>query len=97
MTGIPTHKLGNIISIDEERKTVFVEPNVTMGQLTATIMPLGEASSLTPTDREERRGRTAGCMRRERGRTMAAFCIRYEALSRQQEAEKVLLRSCSGS
>ena len=44
MTGIPTHKLGNVIAIDEAKGTVFVEPNVTMGQLTATIMPLGESS-----------------------------------------------------
>jgi hypothetical protein len=45
MTGIPTHKLGNVISLDEEKGTVFVEPNVTMGQLTATIMPLGESAT----------------------------------------------------
>lgn len=39
-TGINVHKLGNIISINEEKQTVFVEPNVTMGQLTATLTPL---------------------------------------------------------
>eukprot|EP00045_Choanoeca_perplexa_P007764 m.71307 g.71307 ORF g.71307 m.71307 type:complete len:527 (+) comp14208_c0_seq1:97-1677(+) len=48
MTGIPTHKLGNVIAIDEEKGTVFVEPNVTMGQITATIMPLGWTLPVLP-------------------------------------------------
>ncbi|EDQ86828.1 uncharacterized protein MONBRDRAFT_27834 [Monosiga brevicollis MX1] len=48
MTGIPTHKLGNVISINEEKRTVFVEPNVTMGQITATLMPLGWTLPVLP-------------------------------------------------
>lgn len=41
-TGIPVGHLGSIIKIDRENMTVFVEPNVTMGQITATLNPLGK-------------------------------------------------------
>eukprot|EP00056_Hartaetosiga_gracilis_P002139 m.51064 g.51064 ORF g.51064 m.51064 type:complete len:507 (-) comp10927_c0_seq2:29-1549(-) len=47
-TGIPVGHLNSVVSIDKKKKTVFVEPNVTMGQITATLLPLGFTLPVLP-------------------------------------------------
>eukprot|EP00043_Microstomoeca_roanoka_P015569 m.156008 g.156008 ORF g.156008 m.156008 type:complete len:527 (-) comp16287_c3_seq4:819-2399(-) len=47
-TGIPVGHLSNVISIDRKKMTMFVEPNVTMGQITATLNPLGLTLPVLP-------------------------------------------------
>eukprot|EP00049_Salpingoeca_infusionum_P017619 m.353707 g.353707 ORF g.353707 m.353707 type:complete len:526 (+) comp16826_c0_seq1:209-1786(+) len=47
-TGIPVQHLNHVVSMDLERRTVFVEPNVTMGQITATLNPLGWTLPVLP-------------------------------------------------
>ncbi|EGD76291.1 24-dehydrocholesterol reductase [Salpingoeca rosetta] len=47
-TGIPVGHLSNVIKIDRENMTLFVEPNVTMGQITATLNPLGLTLPVLP-------------------------------------------------
>ena len=46
--GIDVSALRNVLSIDEERRIVHVEPNVNMGQLTATLNPMGWTVPVVP-------------------------------------------------
>ena len=47
-TGITVNHLSNILEVNEAKRTVLVEPNVTMGQLTATLNPLGWTLPVLP-------------------------------------------------
>ena len=47
-TGIPVAHLCNVLKVDTERRTVFVEPNCSMGQITATLNPLGWTLPVLP-------------------------------------------------
>ena len=47
-TGISVNQLSHILKVDSRNQTVTVEPNVTMGQLTATLNPLGWTLPVLP-------------------------------------------------
>lgn len=47
-TGIPVQHLRNIVEVNEEKRTMFVEPNVSMGQITALLGPLGWTLPVLP-------------------------------------------------
>ena len=46
--GIDVSGLRSVLAVDEERQTVHVEPNVTMGQLSATLNPKGWTVPVLP-------------------------------------------------
>lgn len=47
-TGIPVSHLRHVVEVNTDRQTVFVEPNCNMGQITATLNPLGWTLPVLP-------------------------------------------------
>eukprot|EP00746_Dinoflagellata_sp_MGD_P024061 gnl/MRDRNA2_/MRDRNA2_156449_c0_seq1.p1 gnl/MRDRNA2_/MRDRNA2_156449_c0~~gnl/MRDRNA2_/MRDRNA2_156449_c0_seq1.p1 ORF type:complete len:553 (+),score=93.58 gnl/MRDRNA2_/MRDRNA2_156449_c0_seq1:69-1727(+) len=47
-TGIEVSHLRSVVHVDEKKETVLLEPNVTMGQATATLNPLGWTLPVVP-------------------------------------------------
>ena len=48
MTQIHVDKLVDILEINTENSTIRVEPQVTMGQITRTLIPLGYSLPIVP-------------------------------------------------
>merc|ERR1719440_783668 len=47
-TGIDVSHLRSVVHVDEKKGTVLLEPNVTMGQATAVLNPLGWTLPVVP-------------------------------------------------